>query len=605
LPSGEEQLVSPYSPVSHRTILVVDMADFSNPLRSSLHRSTMQNGLFEALQTAFGESGIKWEECEIMERGDGYLIFAPRNCSSGLFADRMPQRLLAALQRYNECHAVPAVIQLRVALHSGEVRKTDLGWDGDALNFIRRIIDAEPAKTELRDTRGVLATIVSERFFREVFEPDPATEPNAFRQIDVSVKRVRDRAWLRIQGTVPTLVGEPQPIPLVPDADVVELRVLLDDIVLPELPLLAARSTDHDITPIRTAATAWDVAQYLLDINSGPDAAPPLIVFLELLAARLGGELGAGLTRWNDVAQQRYPGIAGALHKLRESPPPVVDDDVPVHLAVMIDEDGADPERYYQVSHWRQDDPSQWPPPQGDTTVVRAVDIEYVVDRLVLDAEAAWVKHPGSVAIEFLLPRSLLHIPVTTWRKEYESGDPQPLALDYPVVVRSLERMRAQHWHRQWRNRWKVLRSAPAAATIHYAKGTEMTEPFQMEMRLRDPHVVAIVLSSAPQPDRPRDELTVALRAGLPIAIWVRDDASNSVDLDSLAAVVTHLVESGGLIELPRRVLQALRAALTGELPPHLTREAVHRLVILWDDADRLVYVNQPSVPRPNGDSAE
>jgi vWA-MoxR associated protein C-terminal domain len=111
-----------------------------------------------------------------------------------------------------------------------------------------------------------------------------------------------------------------------------------------------------------------------------------------------------------------------------------------LHLVVQVEPDGVDPERVL-VTCWRQDDPSLWPPVRGDTRGVAIRDLETAVDLLVQGAERAWAAHSGEVALEFVLPRALLHLPVHQWHKERDSGLGRPLALDYLISVRSLDRM--------------------------------------------------------------------------------------------------------------------------------------------------------------------
>ncbi|MFJ5984507.1 hypothetical protein [Lentzea sp. NPDC092896] len=70
-----------------------------------------------------------------------------------------------------------------------------------------------------------------------------------------------------------------------------------------------------------------------------------------------------------------------------------------------------------------------------------------------LEADGTWSDQAFSVALEFVMARPLLQIPIMGWRKEHRSGDPRPLLYDWPRMLRSLERMRSAHWHRLWRRR--------------------------------------------------------------------------------------------------------------------------------------------------------
>ncbi|HEX4703575.1 MAG TPA: hypothetical protein VH352_15715 [Pseudonocardiaceae bacterium] len=588
--------------------MAVDMADFTDPNRSSLHRTAMQNGLYELLHTAFDEAGIGWDSCEVENRGDGALILPPTSCPNTLVAEGLSQRLVVGLRRYNAIHVAEATIQLRLALHAGEVREGNGGKDGDALNHAFRILDAEEAKTDLQRRRGVLAVIVSDPFFNEVIAPDPGTEPAGFRQIPVLVKRTKDVAWLRVFSP-----AEPPPVDerslvlaVLPDAELEVLREPLTDVSVPQLPTLAARATGHGVPPVQHDATAWEMVQYLTDFNAGPDGVPPVMTFVELLAGQLGGQLGADLAAWNDTQAQRMR-LSTALRDIRATKAASVEAAVRLHLVILIDHDGADPDHRCVVSHWRQDDPEEWPPPRGETRVVLIEDVEREVDNVVLGAEVAWSGHQGQVALEFLLPRSLLHVPVERWRKEHASGDPQPLSLDYPVVVRSLERMRARYWHRVWGNRWRALIESSKDARVYFVGQSEIDKPYRVEAALKDERVVAIALSEPPPADPPvRDELTVALRSGVPVVLWSRGGRDAEPGSRALRALVTRLAESDGLADLPQRTLVARQAAFSGMFDELIDPEAVHSLVLLWDDPRRLVILDQPPSPRrPRGDTAD
>ena len=61
------------------------------------------------------------------------------------------------------------------------------------------------------------------------------------------------------------------------------------------------------------------------------------------------------------------------------------------------------------------------------------------------------------VAIEFLLPVGLINLPVEWFRTYGASTKPLPLCVDYPVVVRSLDRMRHDSRPRMWGVRWSAL----------------------------------------------------------------------------------------------------------------------------------------------------
>jgi hypothetical protein len=342
------------------------------------------------------------------------------------------------------------------------------------------------------------------------------------------------------------------------------------------------------VPPPPHGADAWGVFLHLTDFNAGADGFPPALSFLELLARQVGGRLGDELMEWNDAQAHRLQ-LDSTLRMRRTSNAQPIAVDSRLHLMIVIQPDGMDPDRYL-LSHWRQDDPAEWPPARGDIRMVTANDLERQVDELVVDAERAWSDHGCTVVLEIVLPRQLLHLPLHEWHKERESGDPRPLYLAYPVVVRSLERMMNREWHRPWHRRWETLKADPSAAVVHFAEPTDPDKPHALGARLEsEPRTVAIVLAAPPpQEHRAGDQLAAALRSGLPAVFW-RGDGGDS---DSLREAIDGLVDGGGLGDLPARTHIMRRAAyLTGHTP--FDADMVRDLVVMWDDPERRMTLGQ------------
>jgi hypothetical protein len=258
-----------------------------------------------------------------------------------------------------------------------------------------------------------------------------------------------------------------------------------------------------------------------------------------------------------------------------------------LHLLISLEHDGIDRDRYV-LSVWRQDDADVWPPPRTEIRDVEFDLIELAFDEVVVSAERAWAGQRAAVTLEVLLPRELLQLPIQRWSKEHESGQPQPLCLDYIIRLRSLERMKSTHWHRVWRERWQSMKADPSPSRIHFANGH--TE--RVDVALRDQDSVAMVLAAAPPPRHSEgasiDEFTAALRSGLPVLLWHPAGTS-----EALHELVTWLVGRGGLIGLPERTKESRRATLGSSVMP-FDNNLARDLVVLWDDADRTVVLGFP-----------
>lgn len=195
----------------HRTVVVVDIVRFTDPVRTELHQRVVQEGLYVILETAFDEAGIRWNECETEDRGDGALILVPSQFENIRLVDQLPTRLLAGLRRYNAAHSVEARMQLRLAVSSGEVYRNAKGFVSQAIILAFRLIDAVPVKVALERSGGLLALVAADVFYQDVIRHDPATEPGSYHRLEVEVKQTRAIAWLRLPETNGH-AGQPVPI---------------------------------------------------------------------------------------------------------------------------------------------------------------------------------------------------------------------------------------------------------------------------------------------------------------------------------------------------------------------------------------------------------
>src|SRR5262245_15542337 len=155
---------------TNRTIVLVDVASFTHPDRTERHHKVVRNGLYEALKGAFANVGVDWDACHHEDRGDGTMILVPADVPALSLADPMLDRVVAALRDHNAIHAAEASIRLRLVLHSGQISFDSEGASGLALNFAFRLLDAPVVKTRLRDSKGILAVVASEDFYRNVIK---------------------------------------------------------------------------------------------------------------------------------------------------------------------------------------------------------------------------------------------------------------------------------------------------------------------------------------------------------------------------------------------------------------------------------------------------
>src|SRR5712691_10593065 len=73
-------------PAVHRTIVVVDIQQFTASQRGNHQQVRMRQAMYQALEQAFARSGISWDGCQHEDRGDGVLVLAPPEVPKASFA---------------------------------------------------------------------------------------------------------------------------------------------------------------------------------------------------------------------------------------------------------------------------------------------------------------------------------------------------------------------------------------------------------------------------------------------------------------------------------------------------------------------------------------
>ncbi|RSM75925.1 hypothetical protein DMH04_37080 [Kibdelosporangium aridum] len=208
-------------PGVHRAIVAVDVEGFSS--RTDLLQTAVRRNLYESLEQGFNEAGIPWQDCDTsQDRGDGVLILVPPDIAHVNLVDQLPHRLAAALRRNNAIYAAEARIRLRVAVHVGKIDFDERGIAGHTVNFVCRMLDAPALKAVLAASRGVFTLMVSDWFYHQVVQPDPAIRPDTYREVFVGVKEESmTPAWIRVPDDLLTPTSEP--VQAMADVDV-EIR---------------------------------------------------------------------------------------------------------------------------------------------------------------------------------------------------------------------------------------------------------------------------------------------------------------------------------------------------------------------------------------------
>ncbi|MCD0452391.1 hypothetical protein LO762_24840 [Actinocorallia sp. API 0066] len=334
--------------------------------------------------------------------------------------------------------------------------------------------------------------------------------------------------------------------------------------------------------PSGPVAGIGDLLAELEDAPLRPDGGVPLLAFTASLAALAKGRGASALHAWTGRAAARL-GV----------PPPEVDpralaggdparSDV-AYLMVEYRPSGADPRRFV-ASAWLQINTEPRTPLVLEDEPRPLHALPGLVDGLLTGDPRVVGRHVPDLVVEFVLPRSLLGLGVDQY--PYSAGGVRrPLGLDYPVVVRSLERAADASLRHSLRRKWGWFTAHPAAgeATLVRSPGEHRVE--QLYALLAENSKVCLALAFPPLDGHPSDELAVGLAAGTPIVLWCREGGDSARFIPDIRDML-----NSDLMSLPQKIKDLrIRAAQTAE-DAHLGRH----LTLLFEDADRL-----PEPPAP------
>ena len=196
-------------PAVHRTIVCVDVEKFG--LRADPHQVEIRKGLRLALAAALEGSDVDQEDRTIYDRGDGALILVSPRVPKSVLVTSFLTELASALDEHNEGRDPLGQIQLRAAVHAGEVIFDGFGVTSRAVNLAFRLLEAPALKQAMASSSQVLGLMASRWVFEEVVRQAPAASPEAYALQRVTVKETRTFGWMRLLGGRParSLIGAP------------------------------------------------------------------------------------------------------------------------------------------------------------------------------------------------------------------------------------------------------------------------------------------------------------------------------------------------------------------------------------------------------------
>ncbi|MFF7673795.1 hypothetical protein [Actinacidiphila glaucinigra] len=376
-----------------------------------------------------------------------------------------------------------------------------------------------------------------------------------------------------------------------------ELFRLLDGMRVPDLGRQYAdflREQGRFVAPAH-CTEPWAVFLHAATLNARNGQPLPCLQLLRRLAFAAEGERQLAILDWAEARDPRNTvsddiGLGEQEGRASGSDADVwrPSDYLIIRLRPLLD---GETEGTTILSYWRRVHPSGQV--RGEDRRIAPQDLEREVRTLIHQAESDWAYFlKGELAIEFVLPWDLLHLPVERWEKSSFRGVGAVLGEDHPVVVRSLERLDRRDLHGRWGSRWDAFAEGRAGRAHWFADDG-------LAHLLSDPPPAVAVLSSAPgsgstaeaEQRHGPDELGEALRAGIPVVLW---DRRGRMDPEFQAAVRA-VLDSGDLRRLPALV-KSLRIASRdsdSEGAPVVGRH----VALLWDDPYRLPVAATDSSP--------
>jgi hypothetical protein len=377
-------------------------------------------------------------------------------------------------------------------------------------------------------------------------------------------------------------------------SDWMMLRAVLRERQLPDAHAVVRVASRNRVRSLPAhCRSIWHAFLLLAQSNADGDGVVPWMIFLNLIVDRLDQESAVTVRGWSaravgdlgltDAVAGAMTRAHGDMHRWHGFQPSG-------YLIIQLEPQIAEPDRVL-VSSWRQWEIGAWCPVRSSDTEISMADVPRTVERLIVEMEADWVDpradpqtRAANLTLEFVLPDELLNLPVESWPWGSGSANPYALGLRYPVVVRSLRRLRTPQWHRPWHLRWNCLVDSSAAGATPQAhrSGNQHGQDFAaLRAALWPEHIVCLVLSVPPDGvgGTGSQEVEVALSEGCPAVLWHREDCSSP---DFLTAVETLL--AGDFSSLPVRLLELRRTARRACEDDPLSGP----LVLLWDDPRRM-----------------
>lgn len=177
-------------------MLATDIAAFGSRRDDDVQQHLRETH-YRIIDNASRNVGLPEEICHREDRGDGILMIAPPCVSAELLLDPFVSHVRAGVRRHNRLASAPARIQLKMAVHAGQVHFDAHGVSGQALIHLFRLLEAREVKKAVDTTGATFALTASQRLYEDVVRHQPGLiDASVYQPITIALKETRAPAWI-------------------------------------------------------------------------------------------------------------------------------------------------------------------------------------------------------------------------------------------------------------------------------------------------------------------------------------------------------------------------------------------------------------------------
>lgn len=190
------------NPLVHRCVIGIDIEKYSLG-RTAHQQDITQRSLDEILRSSAQAAGLDRDVWVRQAGGDGELAVLPPDADLSAVIGRFVRDIDDRLAEHNRIHGSGTQLRTRMAIHLGLLKESALGFAGEALIVVSRLLNSKVLKDALAAAPGAdLALLLSAPAY-EIVEADAhGLRRRLFRTVDVedTVKGFRATAFLHVAG---------------------------------------------------------------------------------------------------------------------------------------------------------------------------------------------------------------------------------------------------------------------------------------------------------------------------------------------------------------------------------------------------------------------